>query len=126
MKKIVVAGTRSFNDYSIAEKYIQNCLAKENLDEPTSFISGGCRGADILGQKYAEKYGFPIEIHKAEWNKYGRAAGPIRNKEMAQIADIIICFWDQKSKGTKSLIDFAKRLNKTVYIMDLSDKTNNI
>ena len=121
MKKIVVAGTRSFNDYNTAESYIKNCLEKENLNEPITFISGGCRGADLLGEKYAEKYGYPIEIHTAEWNKYGRAAGPIRNKEMAQTADIIICFWDRKSKGTKSLIEFAQSLNKTVYIMDISD-----
>ena len=76
------------------------------------FISGGCRGADSLGERYAAENGFETEIYPAVWGKYGRAAGPKRNKEIAEISDYIICFWDGKSKGTTSLLNFAEKYGK--------------
>lgn len=74
------------------------------------------RGADRIGEQYAKENGLKKTIFKAEWGKYGRAAGPIRNEEMAKIADCVICFWDGKSAGTKSMINLAKKYNKPVYI----------
>lgn len=116
MKRIVVAGSRSFNNYKIAKEFISKCLEKEKLTEPIVFLSGGCRGADLLGERYAKEHGIPFEIYPAAWDRYGRAAGPIRSKKMAEAADIIICFWDEKSKGTRNLLEYAERHNKTVYV----------
>ena len=116
MKKIVVAGSRGFNNYETAKEFIITCLEKENLTEPISFLSGGCRGSDLLGDRYAKEYGYPVEVYPAEWNRYGRGAGPIRNERMAEEADIIICFWDGNSKGTGTLLEYARRYNKTVYL----------
>ena len=62
--------------------------------------------------RYAAENGFETEIYPAVWGKYGRAAGPKRNKEIAEISDYIICFWDGKSKGTKSLLNFAEKYGK--------------
>ena len=56
------------------------------------------------------------EIYPADWEKYGRAAGPKRNKKIAEISDYIICFWDGKSIGTKSLLSFAEKYGKPVKI----------
>lgn len=70
----------------------------------------------MLGERYAKENGFKIEKYNAEWKKYGRRAGPIRNEMMAEACDYVICFWDGKSRGTKSMIDIAERKGKPVKI----------
>jgi len=117
--RIVVAGSREFTDYGVAETFIDQCIASANGDSSPIFISGGCRGADKIGEIYAEKHGFPVKICSADWSRYGRKAGPIRNRQMAQVADMVICFWDGKSKGTKSMIECAVRAGKTVIIKQI-------
>ena len=119
MKKIVVAGSRHYTDYKTVEAVIDDCICSIKNQEQLVFLSGGCRGADQLGERYAEKHGFPVEICPADWGKYGRKAGPIRNWKMAQMADIVICFWDGKSKGTKSMIDCAVRAGKHVKVQQI-------
>ena len=116
MIKIVVAGCRDFNDYEIAKKFIDQCLTEAKNENQITFISGCCKGADLLGERYALDNGFEIERFPADWIKYKKAAGVIRNKQMAEASDIVICFWDGKSKGTKSMIDLAKKMNKKVFI----------
>ncbi len=114
--KIVVAGCRDFADYETAKNYIDFCISEIKDSSEIIFISGGCKGADMLGERYAKENGYQIERHSAQWEKYGRAAGPMRNKEMAQCCDYAICFWDGKSKGTKSMIEYAKSMGKEVKI----------
>ena len=114
--RIVVAGSREFTDYNVAEAFIDQCITPANGDSSLIFISGGCRGADKIGEMYAKSHGFQIEVFPADWEKYGRKAGPIRNRQMAQAADMVICFWDGKSKGTKSMIECAVRAGKAVMI----------
>ncbi len=116
MKRIVIAGTRNFNNYCIAKEYITQCIKSENTDDSITILSGGCKGADKLGERYAAEHRYTLEIYKADWKRYGKAAGPIRNQKMARDADIVICFWNGKSRGTKSMIDFAKANDKRVYI----------
>ena len=115
-KRIVVAGTRDFEDYDIAREFIDNCIINIKEEFELVFVSGGCRGADMLGERYAKEYGYKIERHPANWELYGRSAGPRRNKEMAQVADCVICFWDGKSRGTASMISYARTLGKQVKI----------
>ncbi|MCQ2440707.1 MAG: DUF2493 domain-containing protein [Clostridia bacterium] len=116
IKRIVVAGCRDFNDYNIAERYISNCISRIKNDYELRFVSGGCRGADMLGERFANENGYKIERHTANWELYGRSAGPKRNKEMVEVSDYVICFWDGKSKGTKTTIEFAKRLKKELRV----------
>lgn len=116
IKRIVIAGCRNYNNYNQAKAYIDECICKIKNDYILIFISGGCNGADVLGEKYAKEKGYMIERYPAEWNKYGRAAGPIRNMKMAAISDYVICFWDGKSRGTKSMIEYARKLNKPIRI----------
>lgn len=116
MKKIIIAGSRDFNDYKMAKEYIKSILDSEFCNEEIIIISGGCRGADVLGEKYALENNLNVEIYKANWSKYKKAAGPIRNKKMISRSDGVICFWDNKSKGTKSLIELAKKEGKRIYI----------
>ncbi len=114
--KIVVSGSRNYNNFDEAKEYIDLCINNIGKDTVPVFLSGGCRGADKLGERYAEENGFEIEQHPADWSKHGKSAGPIRNKIMAQEADLIICFWDGESTGTKSMIECARKAGKTVKI----------
>lgn len=115
IKRVVIAGGRNYTDYNEAEAFVDRCLEKLKGNE-IIIVSGGCRGADTIGEKYAIKNGFRIERHPADWSKYGKSAGPIRNKAMAVVADLVICFWDGKSKGTKSMIYYAKSCGKPVCV----------
>jgi len=86
-------------------------------------VSGGASGADAIGERYAQENGFKVEKYPADWEKYGRSAGPRRNKQMAEVSNYVICFWDKKSKGTKSMIECAKRLDKPIKIKIINEKT---
>ncbi|KPE51242.1 DUF2493 domain-containing protein [Chryseobacterium indologenes] len=113
MFKVIIAGTRTFEDYSFLKErcdyYLQNYQEIE-------IISGGARGADLLGERYAVENGYNISRFPANWD-LGPKAGPIRNREMAEYADALIAFWDSKSKGTLSMINIAKELGLKVKIV---------
>ena len=116
IKRVVVAGNRNFTDYEQAKKFIDICIDRIRKKYTLIFVSGCCRGTDSLGERYAKENGFKVEKYPADWKTYGRSAGPIRNKKMAEISDYIICFWDEKSKGTRSMIDYAKEYGKPLKI----------
>ncbi len=116
IKRVVVAGGRDYENYKEAKKFIDFCIENIRRQYSLVFVSGGCRGADMLGERYAKENGFKVERYLADWDKYGKSAGPKRNKHMAEIGDYIICFWDGQSRGTKSMIEFAKGLSKPVKI----------
>ena len=105
VKRIVIAGSRHYSNYEEAREYLDLCLKDIKDGSDIIILSGGARGGDAIGERYAKENGFIIE-----------KAGPIRNKAMAEMADVIICFWDGESKGTSSLIGLAKRLNKELKI----------
>ena len=114
-KKIVIAGSRTYTRFTEAEEFISICLS-ELADKDFIILSGGAQGADAIGERFAEKNGFPIEKYPADWKRYGKAAGPKRNCAMAENCDLVICFWDQHSKGTKSMIQMAKKYKKPIKI----------
>ncbi len=116
MKRIVVAGSRNYENYKEAEEFISFCIKNIRKEDKLIFLSGKCRGADKLGERYAKENSFDIEYYPALWEKYGKSAGPKRNEEMAKACDYVICFWDGQSQGTKSMISFAKALNKPIRI----------
>lgn len=108
--KIAVIGSRTFNNYELVEKVLDSF---PNID---LIVSGGAKGADYLGEKYAYFHNIKKLIFKPEWDKYGKKAGIIRNKDIIDNADIIIAFWDGKSTGTKHSIEYAKKKNKKLII----------
>ena len=114
--KIVIAGCRNFSNYKLAKEFIDLSIADICGNNEIVIISGGAKGADSIGEHYAKENGFEIQRFPADWKRYGRGAGPKRNKEMAEYCDFAICFWDGKSKGTKSMIGYAEKLGKTVKI----------
>ena len=73
--KTIIAGTRGFNDY----EYLVECMNSLNW-RPTLIVSGTARGADKLGEKYAKDNNIPTQLFPANWNKYGKAAGPVTSR----------------------------------------------
>ncbi len=109
MFKVIIAGGRNFNDYSLLENHCNHYL--KNKFPLIEIVSGKARGADRLGEWYAENYFLDVKEFPANWDLYKKSAGFIRNKEMAEYADALIAFWSG-SKGTKHMIEIMKRLNK--------------
>ena len=113
--KVIIAGGRSFNDFELFKVKVKHYLG--SLSEKPEIIHGGCKGADALAHIFAEANELNVKVFNANWGKYGNAAGPIRNREMAEHADSLIAFWDGKSKGTKNMIDTAKELKLNIRIV---------
>jgi hypothetical protein len=80
-------------------------------------VSGAARGADIAGERWAEERDIPVKQFKADWDKHGKAAGPIRNAQMADYADCLVAVWDGQSKGTRSMIEYAVQRGLLVYVL---------
>lgn len=117
--RIIVAGSRTFNDYDLLETALLDYLKENNND--VTIISGAARGADQLGERFARQHGYNLKCFPAQWDTYGRSAGPIRNKEMAKYAaeecGVLFAFWDEKSRGTKSMIELAKKYGLEVHVV---------
>lgn len=115
-KRVVIAGCRDYTNYEEAKAYIDHCLSNIRKENTIIIVSDGARGADMLGERYARENRFAIKRCPADWDKYGKSAGPRRNREMAQMSDYVICFWNEKSKGTGSMILYARQYGKPLKI----------
>lgn len=104
--KVIIAGGRDFKDFTEVVAAAQTWEYRHNVE--LEVVCGEARGADTLGRKWAEKEGRVVHSFPADWAKHGRAAGPIRNAEMADFAKGLIAFWDGKSRGTGGMIKLAK------------------
>lgn len=107
MFKVIIAGSRTFTDYLLLEKTMDSLLS--NIEDEIVVLCGKATGADALGDNYAKKRGYTVEYYPADWNKYGKSAGYIRNKEMACNADALVAFWDGESRGTYHMITLAHK-----------------
>ena len=118
--KLIVAGTRSFNDYELLSSILAALFMKRRcwtIDWNEEIVSGGAPGADTLAVRYATEADMPFKVFPADWKKYGRSAGPRRNRQMAEYADAAIVFWDGKSRGTQNMIQQMRKLGKPVEVV---------
>lgn len=130
--KLLICGSRTFDDYELLKRearfYILSYCCVHDFDctegDEIIIISGTAIGADQLGEKYAHEIGYKIEQYPAQWEKYGKRAGYIRNETMVSKADAVICFWDQKSKGTLHTINLCERYGKQVHVVKFKLKNN--
>ena len=106
---LAVVGSRSFMDYDYMCEMLEWFTIRK-------IISGGAKGADGLAKRYAQENGIGYKEFPADWDKHGKAAGYIRNKQIVNAADEIVAFWDGFSKGTKHTIDIAEEKGKPVHI----------
>lgn len=113
--KIIIAGGRDFNDFSKLKLICDSLLIKHEIIE---IVSGCANGADKLGERYALEKGYIIKQFPADWSKFGKSAGYIRNTQMAEYADALIAFWDGKSKGTQHMINLAKKCKLKIKIIN--------
>ena len=112
--RILVCGHREFNDVPLLEGILDDL-------KPTTIIEGEARGADTLSRLYGERRGIPVLRFPADWNKYGNAAGPIRNKQMLTEGkpDLVVAFLSKDSKGTKDMIKQAKDYGTKVEVIHI-------
>jgi len=109
--RVCVSGSREFK----ALHKIQEVLSK--LPKDTVIVHGGARGVDWEADTVARKLGLAVEVHPADWDKHGKSAGHIRNREMVQTCDKVIAFWDGQSKGTAGAIRCSSDLGKPCEII---------
>lgn len=110
--KIAIIGSREFNDYHL----LQNTL-ETHKDKIHIVVSGGARGADSLGERWAIENKKETLIFRPDWDKYGKRAGYIRNEDIIKNSDCVIAFWNGISKGTKHSIDLASKYKKPIKIV---------
>jgi hypothetical protein len=104
---ICIVGSRGFNDYGLLKEELDRLL---NNEITYTFICGGARGADQLGERYAKEHDWPIKLFLPDWNTHGKRAGFIRNGEMRKVSQRVIAFWDGESRGTKEMIESSKKM----------------
>jgi hypothetical protein len=103
---IVITGSRTWRE----SKIVTEVLSKYPPD--SKLIHGGAMGADRIAGRVAEKLGMTVEVMEADWERYGKSAGFRRNDEMLdRNPDVVVAFWDGKSRGTKYTIDEANKRN---------------
>lgn len=107
MFRLVVAGSRSFADYDRLAADLDRLLARRL--PAVEIVTGGCpSGADALAERYARSRGLALRVFLADWGRQGRAAGPIRNRTMAEYGHALVAYWDGSSRGTASMIGEAR------------------
>jgi hypothetical protein len=80
------------------------------------FVSGGAAGVDRHGELWARRHGYRVRVFPADWKAHGKAAGPIRNRQMAEYATHLVAIWDGESRGTASMIREAHRRGLGVHV----------
>lgn len=115
--KAIIAGSRNYNNYVYLKQQVDYFREHQFDAKITEIVSGGARGVDSMGERYAAENDISLKIFPADWNKHGKAAGHIRNRQMADYADILIAVWDGESKGTKNMIDTMQKLKKPVFVV---------
>lgn len=110
--RTIIAGSRDLGPYEL-----QDALAAcPWTDQITVVLSGGARGIDAAGQRWAARQGKAIEIYPADWDRHGKAAGPQRNQWMIERADALIAVWDGHSAGTGDIVTRARRAGRRLFL----------
>ena len=109
--KVILAGCRSITDSNELEAAI-----REASFEITEVVCGEARGVDALGRRWAEDHRIPVASFPADWEREGRRAGYLRNARMAEYAEALIAVWNNRSPGTRNMIQVACEKGLRVYV----------
>ena len=110
--RIIIAGSRDLTrelHYYIVAKAFSDAIGEWAPREVVEVVTGGARGVDAHGKDLAKKLGIAHREFPADWNKHGKAAGPIRNAEMAAYADALVLVWDGSSRGSAHMMAIAMK-----------------
>lgn len=117
---LLICGTRTFADY---ELLCRKCDALTANYSTGTVVSGGARGADLLGEQWGRSRGWAVRQFPARWDTEGKQAGPLRNRRMAaHVVAVgapfgVVAFWDGVSRGTKDMIDVATEVGIPVRVV---------
>lgn len=114
--KLIVAGPRDYFDAAKFNTALDNFVAEHG--DPDMLIQGGARGVDSLAAQWAALHDIPMVAVDADWNQYGRRAGPMRNIEMSKIGDTLFAV-DHQTRGTQNMIRTARKAGLKVFTVDL-------
>lgn len=140
--KLLIAGSRSVPETEAGYRLVATAVREAGYISPldadaetyrqvtywdkahvvTEVVSGGARGVDVLAIDWAVTNWVPWKEFPADWQKYGKKAGILRNVEMGDYADALVAVWDGDSRGTKHMIDYMRSLGKPVYVKLLSSE----
>ena len=110
--RLIIAGSRNI---SVSTKRVFAAL--DQVDWPVTHVVSGCaRGADRLGEHYARSRNLSVDQFPADWDTFGKSAGPRRNKQMLEHSDALFAIWDGKSRGTQHMINITRTAGKPVRI----------
>ena len=110
--KVAIVGSRSIS---------VNNLHKYLPEEVSEIVSGGARGIYNCAAEYAAENGIKLTEFLPEYSKYGKGAPIVRNKQIADYADLVLAFWDGKSKGTLSVIKYCEKIGKKCIVFEKED-----
>jgi len=109
--KVIIAGSRTLTP---STGLLEDCIKASGF-EITEIVEGGAQGVDAAAKFYASERNIAVREFPADWDEHGRAAGPIRNREMARYADACILIWDGRSRGSASMKREADKVGIPVY-----------
>jgi len=109
--KVAVIGSRGFTDRALLTQTLDGIADKKMI------VSGGAKGADQMAEEYARERGIEVKIFLPDYQKHKQGAPIRRNELIVREADLVVAFWDGKSKGTKDTINKAKSSGKEVKLV---------
>ncbi len=110
--RTIIAGSRTVKNIQQVQVYLSR-----NPWVISEVVCGKAKGPDTYGERWAQKHDIQVEYFPADWEKFGKAAGMIRNTHMAEYAQALVAFWDGQSKGTRNMIDQMMMRNKVVLVI---------
>ena len=115
--RLIVCGSRA-TPHKDAMKQVKASYASylKLFPAATTLLQGGARGIDAAAKAFFSNLGVPVEEYPADWNKYGNVAGPLRNKQMAENGNVVLAVWCGESKGTRSMINEARKQQLPVVV----------
>lgn len=127
--RLLIAGSRTFTDYQTL-KEITDAAIREIKEKYRHtrivIVTGGADGTDEAAIHYALKSGYPYKVFLPDWKQYGRAAGPIRNKEMLNYIlegiPYLLAFWNGESRGTKNMINITEKAGVPITVVRYIEK----
>ena len=112
MTRLAIVGSRGFRNLELVRRFVRS------LKPTTVVVSGGAVGVDSEAESAARQCGLKTEVFPAHWSKYGKSAGPIRNRQIVHAVEGLVAFWDSKSRGTAHVIQLARRKGIWLRVFD--------
>ena len=103
--RVIVAGSRSIRDYSLVWRALYDSGFEGEI---TEIVSGTAQGVDRVGESWAQRHQIPVHRFPADWSRFGRRAGFLRNRQMAEYADALVLVWDGQSRGSALMLRLAR------------------